>query len=128
MAAKLKLITVLIGFLWDLKWREPGEVLEIDAHRADVLAKKTPPLVAYGEHVIEVDANGEPTEPKAGSVFDPPEFPGAEQLAAAGITNFDQLGELMKTKGDAWFTGITGIGKKSAALIAAAFEKLNAEI
>lgn len=129
MAAKTKFVTVLIGFLYDLVWRSRGEVIEIDAARADVLAAKVPPIVIIGEHDIP------PEEPEAESetvisnapTFTPADFPGATELAAAGIMNCDQLGELMKTKGDAWFNEVEGIGKKSAAKIAEALAKLNAE-
>jgi hypothetical protein len=34
----------------------------------------------------------------------------------------------MKRKGDAWFTEVKGIGKKSAAVIADALAKLNAAL
>lgn len=127
--AKTKSVTVLIGFLYDLVWRSRGEVLEIDAARADVLAAKVPPVVMIGEHEVA------PEEPEGESAavvsnaptFTPEDFPGAAELAAAGIMNCDQLGELMKAKGDAWFNEVEGIGKKSAAKIAEALAKLNAE-
>jgi hypothetical protein len=128
MPEKLKLVTVLIPFLYGGNWRERGEVLEVEAGRADTLAKKTPPLVIFGEHELpaeESDAVEAPVEAPGTPTFTPPGFPCGDELAEAGITNCDQLGELMKAKGDAWFTGIKGIGKKSAALIAEAMVTAN---
>jgi hypothetical protein len=129
MAAKTKIVTVLNGFSYDLVWRSRGEVLEVDATRADVLAAKVPPIVKIGEHELPPE---EPEDESAAILsnaptFTPEDFPGAAELAAAGIMNPDQLGELMKAKGDAWFNLVEGIGKKSAAKIAEALAKLNAE-
>jgi hypothetical protein len=131
MAVKMKLVTVFIGMLYDSVWQKPGTVLSMDAARADVLAAKSPPVVKIGEHVVDVDDEGhviEPGEVADGPTFTPADFPAAEELAAAGIMNPDQLGELMKRKGDAWFTEVKGIGKKSAAVIADALAKLNAAL
>ena len=128
MAAKTKIVTVLIGFLYDQVWRSRGEVLEVDATRADVLAAKVPPIVMIGEHELPAeDAEGESETLTNVPTFTPEDFPGAAELAAAGVMNCDQLGELMKAKGDAWFSEVKGLGKKSAAKIAEALAKLNAE-
>lgn len=128
MAAKTKIVTVLIEFLYGLAWRIRGEVLDMDAARADALAAKNPPFVKIGEHELPPETVSE-TEIAGGDtpVFTPQDFPGAAELAAAGIMNCDHLGELMKAKGDAWFAEVEGIGKKSAARIAEAMAKLNAE-
>jgi len=129
MAAKTKIVTVLVGFLYDLVWRDRAEVLEMDAARADVLAAKVPPIVRIGEHELppeDVEAESAAIVSNA-PTFTPADFPGAAELAAAGVMNCDQLGELMKTGGDAWFAKVEGIGKKMAAKISEALAKLNAE-
>lgn len=127
MAAKLKLVTILVGLLYDKAWRIAGEVLEMEAGLAEKLSQKTPPLVAFGEYVLEIDETGEAKQLAAGPTFTPPDFPGAEYLVTVGITNLDQLGEIMQSKGDNWFKGINGLGKKTAAMIADRFAALVAD-
>lgn len=122
MPEKLKMVTVLIAFLYDGLWRSVGDHLEMEAGRADALAKKSPPLVAFGEHVVEVDSAGvagDVSQPGP-VVFDPPDFPGADQLLLAGIKSAAEVRQLITAKGDAWFADIPGIGKKIAGQIGAA--------
>lgn len=128
MSQKSKLVTVLIAFVYDAVWRVRGEVLSMDASRADALAAKSPPIVIIGEHELPPEgADAVEGAEVETPTFTPADFPAAIELAEAGVMNPDQLGELMKTKGDAWFVGIKGVGKKSAAVIAEALAKLNAE-
>lgn len=122
--AQMKVVTILAGLLYDLAWRTRGEVMEMDAYRAETLSKQEPPMVAFGEHVLEVDGDGNPISDTDSPTFTPPDFPGAEYLVTVGITNLDQLGEVMTTRGDTWFKGITGLGKKTAAMIADRYAEL----
>lgn len=124
MAAKLKLVTVLVAFLYDLCWRERGEVLEIDASLADKLAKKEPPLVAFGEHTIELDGEGEEIKKPESPEFTPEGFPASDVLMQAGLYSAADVAALMAMGGDSWFTTVKGLGKKSAALVADAVAKL----
>jgi len=122
-ASKRKLVTVAIPLLYGSEWLERGTVLEMDAAFADRVAAKTPPFVLFGEHELKpVEAGDTADSDSVVIVFSPEDFPGAEQLAAVGIQNTDQLAAIMAEKGDNWFSGITGIGKTTAARIAAAME------
>lgn len=124
MAAKLKLVTVLVAFLYELGWRERGDVLEMDATLADKYAKKDPPLVAFGEHTIEVDAEGEEIKKPETPEFTPEGFPASDVLMSAGLYSAADVAALMAKGGDSWFTTVKGLGKKSAALVADAIAKL----
>ena len=140
MVTKTKLVTVLRPFLYGKRHTKRGEVIpDMDSFRADVLSKKTPPFVAFGEVELpdvpdssgsgaaeSVGGASRPEAPEAPAGFVPESFPGGELLFQAGIRNVGELRERVSA-GDNWFKGIAGVGKKAAAEMVSALDALTPE-
>lgn len=102
--------------LYGSRWQLAGSVLEVD----DVLGKRRIPRHAVETSEALTDPDSVEVDEDSGDSQDAGEladYPGADDLAAVGITTIDGLRNLIDEHGDTWHSQVNGIGKSTAGKI-----------